>query len=187
MVEGDEIASLGQILSALQRVFDAFDNRGLLIGGAAVSLLSQPRFTADVDALLLASPDEVPKLLEVGKQCGFDPRVSDPAAFAKRTRVVLLRHRASGVDVDISLGLLPFEEEAVERGVTFTSETYSIRIPTVEDLIIMKAVAHRPQDLVDIRNLLKAHVSVDRARITAWVTEFAEALDRPDLLDGTGV
>jgi hypothetical protein len=34
--------------------------------------------------------------------------------FAARTRVLLLRHVASGIDIDVSLGALPFERETIE-------------------------------------------------------------------------
>lgn len=61
-----------------------------------------------------------------------------------------MRHEESGVDVDISLGL-PFEVEAVERSSEHQVGTLTTRLPTPElILIILKAVAHRPKDMLDI-------------------------------------
>lgn len=59
----------------------------------------------------------------------------------------------------------------------------ALRIPEVEDLIIMKAVASRPKDMADIHNLLQLHPHADRARIRETVQAFAEALDSPELSD----
>lgn len=62
-------------------------------------------------------------------------------------------------------------------------DTLEIRLPTPEDLIIMKAVAHRPKDLLDIQGILQSHPDLDRRRIRKWVTQFAELLEKPELWD----
>jgi hypothetical protein len=48
--------------------------------------------------------------------------------FARKTRVVLLKHIASNINVDISLGVLPFEEEMVHRSNLYKVGEFSIRI-----------------------------------------------------------
>lgn len=57
----------------------------------------------------------------------------------------------------------------------------AIRLPTPEDLIILKAVAHRPKDLLDIRTLIETYPNLDIPRIRRWVKEFGKALDKPEL------
>jgi predicted nucleotidyltransferase len=95
--------------------------------------------------------------------------------------VIFLRHTSSGINVDLSLGILPFEEEMVERSQVLEVGNLSLRLPTPEDLIIMKAVAHRPKDLIDIQAIAASHPSLDQKRIQEWVEQFGEALDLPDL------
>jgi predicted nucleotidyltransferase len=56
-----------------------------------------------------------------------------------------------------------------------------LRLPTPEDLIIMKAVANRPQDLVDIQAIAVSHPDLDKGRVKFWVEEFGAALDLPHL------
>jgi predicted nucleotidyltransferase len=56
-----------------------------------------------------------------------------------------------------------------------------LRLPTPEDLIIMKAIAHRSKDLGDIQTIAASHPDLDRERIRFWVEQFGEALDMPDL------
>jgi hypothetical protein len=168
-------------VAAVQRLIEKFDNQGIIIGGIAASLLGQPRLTADTDALFLLSIEEVPYLLELAKTEGLQPRIEDVVEFASRSRVVLLQHKESGIDVDISLGFLPFEVEAVERGTERQTGFLHIRLPTPEDLIILKAVAHRPQDMLDIEAVIVAHPDLDTVRIAFWVKQFADALELPEV------
>ncbi len=168
-------------VAAIQRVIEKLENRGVIIGGVAASLLGEPRLTADADALVLLSIDEVPLLIELAKAEGLHPRYADIVDFARRSRVVLLRHTESGIDVDISLGLLPFEIEAVERSQEHQAGSLTVRLPTPEDLIILKAVAHRRKDMLDIEAVIAAQPHLDRARIEFWVRQFAELLEMPEL------
>ncbi len=182
-VTPEEIASLLAPLTALQRLLACFNDRGIVIGGVAASLLGKPRLTADVDAMILLSVDDLPRLMQAARDEGLVPRIADAEDFAGRNRVLLLRHEASGINVDISLGVLPFEIEAVERSVVHQAGPLSIRLPTPEDLIIFKAVAHRPKDLLDIQAIIASHPNLDRQRIKYWVGEFVKVLEMPELWD----
>jgi predicted nucleotidyltransferase len=71
--------------------------------------------------------------------------------------------------------------EMVERGREVTLGSLQLRLPTPEDLIIMKAVAYRPKDLADIQAIAASHPDLDKDRIRFWVEQFAEALDFPNL------
>jgi len=85
--------------------------------------------------------------------------------------------------VDLSLGALPFEHEAVAQQSVVHVAGVRIPVPKVEDLIIMKAVAHREQDLLDIAGLLDLHAKIDVKRVKQVVGQFAEAMDAPEILD----
>lgn len=175
------LALLLEPLAALQRLITHFDNQGVIIGGIAASLLGQPRFTADLDAVILLSTNDLPNLIEVAAQEGMVGRITDAEAFARKNRVLLLQHQSSGINIDISLGILPFEVEMIERGQEVTVGTIQLRLPTPEDLIIMKAVAQRPKDIADIQAIAASHPSLDKERICSWVEQFGEVLDLPDL------
>jgi hypothetical protein len=96
-------------VQALQCLIEHFDDQGVVIGGVATSILGKPRLTADADALIILSVEEIPHLLQRAKEEGLLPRLPDVEQFVRYNRVVLLRHQESGIDVDIPLGLLPFE------------------------------------------------------------------------------
>lgn len=153
----------------------------MIIGGVAVSLLSEPRFTADIDAVIFLSVSDLALLLESARKEGFEPRIPNVETVARSSRVVLLQHVATNIPADISLGALPFEREAIERSRLLNVDKIHLRVPSVEDLIIMKAIAHRPQDLVDIQSLIDANPKLDRARIENWVKQYAELLEMPEL------
>jgi hypothetical protein len=174
-------ASLVGPLEAVQRLLARFDDQGMVIGGVAASLLGRPRLTFDIDALILLPTDDLPDLIEAAAREGLAPRIPDAESFAREHRVLLLRHLESGIAVDISLGMLDFEREAVERSILHDAGSFSVRLPTVEDLIILKAVAHRPTDLLDIQALIETNPDLDHEWIRSRVCEFAEALDMPDL------
>ncbi len=103
--------------------------------------------------------------------------------FARQSRVLLVRHQPSGIDADISLGALPFEEEVLHRKLSVQAAGLSLPLPTPEDLIVLKAVAHWPRDLDDIEGVLDANPKLDLRRIRRWVREFASVLEAPELLD----
>ena len=98
-----------------------------------------------------------------------------------------MRHTASGIDIDISLGMLPFENEMVARSQSMAMGGLQLRLPSPEDLIILKAVAHRPQDLLDIDSVLASQPGLDKEYIRVWVQQFAEALEMPELWEALSI
>jgi predicted nucleotidyltransferase len=168
-------------LDALQHLIERFENHGLIIGGIAASLLGRPRLTVDLDAVILLSIDDLPKLIESAIKEGMTTRIADAEAFARKNRVLLLKHESSGINIDISLGGLPFESEMVRRGQETRLGNLCLRLPTPEDLIIMKAIARRPKDIEDIKAVAASHPNLDKQRIQDWVEQFGAALELPDL------
>lgn len=168
-------------IESLNRLLEKYNYRGVIIGGVAVSFLGKPRFTADIDAVFLLSTREISKLLERARIENIEPRIQNVEEFARKSRVLLLRHSLTKVDMDVSLGILPFEEELVERGSVKSFANLSVHLPSPEDLIIMKAIAHRSKDLDDIRTIADNNPDLDLARIEKWVRDFSEILEMPDL------
>jgi hypothetical protein len=179
----EPLASLIEPLTALQHLLDSFNAQGVIIGGVATGFLGKPRFTVDLDAMFLASTKDIAHILEMAKEDGIEPRTEKVMEFAQKSRVLLLRHTASRANIDISLGILPFEEEVVARSMVHNAGALSVRLPTPEDLIIMKAIAHRPKDLLDIQAVVENHPDLDVARIKSWVKQFADVLEMPSLWD----
>jgi len=47
----------------------------------------------------------------------------------------------------------------------------------------MKALARRARDVADIEAVLDVQPEVDLERVRYWVSQFAEVLEAPDILD----
>lgn len=156
----------------------------MVIGGVAASILGRPRATRDIDALAAVPDDKWAPLLSAASAHGIGPRIDDPLKFARRTRVLLLRHSRSAVDIDVILGRLPYEIDAISRSSVHDLGGVLVKLPQVEDLLIMKAIAQRPQDLRDIEGLLDVRPDADIDRVLRWVREFSVAMTMPKLLEG---
>jgi len=154
-----------------------------IVGGVAASLLGRPRLTRDIDALVSLPETRWISTLQSGASFGLLPRVDHPIEFAVKTRVLLLRHEPSAIDVDVMFGVLPFEEIAVAEATSRLVADFEVRLPRIEDLIVMKAIAHRPRDMADIEGLLAANPDVNLAVIRQWVREFSVATTMPHLLE----
>lgn len=152
-----------------------------LIGGAAVSLLSRPRLTRDVDVLVWLPEERWAEFAAAGGTFGFRLRLRDGLDFARRARVLLMRHEPTALDADIVLGALPFEQEVTARARWTRVGGVETPLPTPEDLLILKATAGRPRDWDDAEALLDAHPKMDHRRVRRWVKLFAEALEKPEI------
>lgn len=170
------------VLQDLQGWMNASETAFVIIGGVAASLLGRPRFTQDVDVTVVVDPSKWEQFLASSRQFGFEGRLPNVLQFATLNRVLLIRHVSSGINVDIVLGALPFEEQVVLRAQPMAIGTITIPLPTPEDLVIMKAIAHRPRDAEDIEAVLALHPDLDRRRVLRWVRDFAKVLDSPEFL-----
>jgi predicted nucleotidyltransferase len=172
-------------LEAVREVSEFLDRHGIrhfVIGGIANAVWGNPRATRDADFKILIGDLSIAEMVGiVGQQFQF--RVSDALAFAQRTYVLPIV-ASNQVEVDIELGFLPDEEQAIERGLNMQREGVSFAVCTAEDLIIQKAVSERERDWDDISGVLKRQGSqLDQNYINRWLEEFAQALDRPEMVE----
>ena len=182
MPEAEAPRHLRPALEALLALFKDAGVPGIVVGGLAVGVHAQPRTTQDVDALILFDMAELDGFLETAAKHGLEYRRPDGPVLARQNRVLVLRHVPSGVPIDIALGCMPFDEEAVNNAVRRDIAGVSTPIPTPDDLVIMKAVAHRPIDGGDIDMLLTVHPPADLRRIRRWVKQYADLLHDPEIV-----
>ncbi len=133
------------------------DARGIpsaLIGGLAVSLRGQPRMTVDVDLIILADVEQALSLVGDLADTPFTPLFPGVEEVVIRSFILPLRHRVTGVRVDLAIGASRFERQAVGRATPIAVGDTRVPVVSVEDLLVMKALAGRPQDEQDIRGLV---------------------------------
>jgi hypothetical protein len=133
-----------------------------------------------VDVVAIAESDRWPELVEKAEDWGIRPRVHDALEFARTTRVLLLVHEPTRIEVDLSFGMLPFEKDLVQRAEIRQVQRMRFPLASAEDIIIMKALALRPRDVADIESIVELSPDLDLDRVRSTVAQLSEALEGED-------
>jgi hypothetical protein len=142
------------------------DIRYVVVGGLATVLHGFVRLTVDIYLAVNLTPDEAKKAISILAQLGLVPQLPlNPSDFANlQTRQTWNREKNiqvfSMIDPRNPLRIVelfvenpvPFED-LWSRSITVQVETVSIRIASLVDLIHLKRLAGRPQDMIDIEQL----------------------------------
>ncbi|MBI2267430.1 MAG: nucleotidyltransferase, partial [Armatimonadetes bacterium] len=84
---------------------------------------------------------------------------------------------------DLLMGVFPYEEQAVRRGVRIEYEGTAMTFCTAEDLIIHKAIADRDKDWNDIEGIVwRQKKRLDIAYVRHWLRQWAEELEKPQMV-----
>jgi len=153
-----------------------------IIGGIAVQRWGQPRLTRDVDLTVLLPPgEEEPILREI--VAAFPARIEDAVTFALEHRVLPIEV-PGGSEADLSLGLPGYEEHVIARVVLYDlGHGREVRLCSAEDLVIHKALAGRPQDLLDIEGIVaRQGDKLDTSYVRQWLEELARVSGDPEII-----
>lgn len=175
------MTQLEEALVDLASLLDEFAIPYMLIGGLAVSMWGEARATLDVDLTVWVEPEEFEAA--VLRIAGRLRCIAEPVAFARRSRVLPVQ-TANGTRADIVFAALPEERNMIARAHPRLIGGHTIKVASVEDLILMKLISERPKDIDDARRLLRRYRStIDAAYLEPRLRELAEALARRDILD----
>lgn len=172
-----------ETLERLAAFLDGYQVRWYLFGAQAAIIHGGARLSADIDVTVEIGPEAFGAFLTALTGAGFEPRVGDPAAFARTTRVLPLVDRQSGVPVDVVLAGPGPEEQFLARAQRLAVGAAMIPVISPEDLVVTKILAGRPKDLEDVKAVLQhqgAKLGLDQAR--SLLEEIETALDRNDLV-----
>jgi hypothetical protein len=157
----------------LAEVLPAHQARYALIGGLATGMRGRLRYTDDIDVLLSVPQEQLPGLLEALAGRGFTVDVKSTVREWDRRHMVVLNYR--GVRVDWLKPVVPVYQHVLDAAIAEPWRGRQLFVASAEGLIVLKLLAGRPQDLVDIDTLLAAN----RGRIDLdwiekeWLTVFA--------------
>lgn len=124
-----------------------------MIGGLAVQRWGEPRQTRDVDFTLLTGLGDEAHFIDpiLGR---YASRIPGAREFALERRVLLVE-TADHVPLDISLGALPYEAGVLDRATPFVvAPGVALLTCSAEDLVVLKAVAGRVQDWLDVETVI---------------------------------
>ncbi len=120
----------------------------VVIGGYAVAFHGTPRATKDIDLLLRASPDNQERAARAVARFGAPSNVVEAVRKQASTEVVFMGQPPLRIDLLLALdGLDP--AGVFDRAVSAEWDGYPVRVICLDDLIVNKRAAGRPQDLVD--------------------------------------
>jgi hypothetical protein len=151
-------------LASLQRKF-------ALVGGLAVSVRSEIRFTRDVDLAVAVHDDtDAEQLVFHLGEAGY--QVVATVEQQRAGRMATARLRGPGaVVVDLLLASSGIEPEVVERASPLLIHSdLTLPVACVEDLLALKvlsATERRPQDTMDFQNLVLFNPQYDDASVRA--------------------
>jgi hypothetical protein len=150
-----------------------------VIGGIAVSVRGEPRFTADIDAVIGIDIDRALALLAGLERSSFAPLFAEAADVVKKSFILPLRHRQTRIKVDLAVGLTGFERKLIVRAQSVDFGAVRVPVATSEDLLIMKVLAGRPRDLEDARRIaMRGGMGLDWHYVLEVGEELQEALSQ---------
>lgn len=148
----DAVAGIAQAL-------DRHDRQWVLIGGLAVSALTEPRFTRDVDlAVIVDSDRDAEALIRSLRADGYELLALVEQEAVDRLATVRLRaptEDPAGVVVDLLFASSGIEAEIVRaagRAVIFTG--VEVPLPAIGHLIALKVLSESERRLKDRQDLI---------------------------------
>jgi predicted nucleotidyltransferase len=128
--------------------------RYLLVGGYAVIHYAEPRYTKDIDFFVEPSLDNAHKILSVLVEFGLPESAVKLELFTTEGNFFKLGRPPWRIDLITSLEGVDFESLLLNSTTTRIHDQ-EVKIVSREDLITIKTIAGRPQDLLDIESLKK--------------------------------
>ncbi len=162
MAEGTK---LEQALAAAAADVAAEGKRFALVGGLAVSVRAEVRFTRDIDLAVAVDDDtEAESLVFALKSRGYATLASVEQEDQSRLATIRLRSPQS-VKIDLLFASSGIEQETVTRATIVSLPAVgALPIARAEELLSLKVLSmteERLQDRIDARNLIRVNVGLD--------------------------
>ena len=126
-----------------------------VIGGMATTFRGQPRTTKDIDFLLQVPQLQLPGLLDELTARGFTCNPVTTIREWTQEHMTTLSFR--GIRIDWLKPVIPLYQHVLDRATEETWLGRPVRVASAEGLILLKLLAYRTQDQLDIENLVAAH------------------------------
>jgi hypothetical protein len=166
-------------LAWLARALNELGMAYAVIGAHAVNAWIEPRFTADIDVTIEFTAESAAELAIALERAGFKRERAHAADAGSGPDFVRFVCAERALTVEFQAAKTEFQREVVRRARAAEDGT---RVATVEDLIVLKLIADRPKDQIDLLGLA-ALPGVDWAYVERWAREW-EIGDRLRALRG---
>lgn len=154
----------------------------VIIGGTAAIIYGRLRTTEDIDITLLSEIDDLDRMYEL-IAANYSPMIEDSEEFFKKNYVLPVMDLETKVKLDFAAGLSGFDKKVIERKVEKKFGSILVNVCSVEDLIVYKLVSARPQDMIDLEEIMKANRgNLDTKYLQKMAESFIE-VERSDVLE----
>jgi predicted nucleotidyltransferase len=150
------------------RLLNEHEIRYVIVGGIAVILHGSLRLTADLDIIIDLEPVKAGQAIEVLQRAGFiaeipvdirqfaDEKVRRSWMAEKNMKALSLHDREMPPTVIDILAESPIAfEDLYLRAKSISLDEMTLRVASIPDLIVLKRISGRPEDLSDIAELEK--------------------------------
>lgn len=124
----------------------------LLVGGYALAFHGAPRFTEDIDLMVVVSPENADKLHAVLADFGFGGAGINRDDFLEADQVIQLGRAPNRIDILTGISGVTWQEAWASR-IQVNFDGLEIQVIGKPELIRNKQAAGRPQDLADLVRL----------------------------------
>jgi len=139
----------------LLSIFNAQGVKYLIVGGYAVAAHAEPRFTKDLDIWVEASIENAKRVFGALRSFGAPLSGLTENDFSQEGSFYQMGRPPARVDILMSIDGVRFED-AWDNRVEADFDGVTANFISRKDLITAKKAAGRPQDLIDVENLLLA-------------------------------
>jgi hypothetical protein len=148
----------------------------MVVGGQAVLLYGEPRFTRDIDITLGIGTDRLDDLMQLVAMLGWQVRPGASPEFVSKSMVLPCEDPSTGIRIDFIFSISAYEQEALRRVQKVRRGQAEVCFASAEDVVIHKVVAGRPRDLEDVRIVLLKQPLLDADYVRRWLGEFDRSL-----------
>lgn len=124
----------------------------LLVGGYALAFHGAPRFTEDIDLMVLVSPENADKIFAVLESFGFGDAGIKRDDFLEPGQVIQLGRAPHRIDILTGISGVTWQEAWASR-TEVDLDGLAIHVIGKSELIRNKQATGRPQDLADLARL----------------------------------
>lgn len=154
-----------------------FLNKGgynyVVIGGVAAGTLGEPRVTADVDVDIAINKEDIADFLDKAAKAGF--KVLKKKCLQSAEQVGVFQIGAGDYHVDFIIASTDLEARVCERRIAIKLHGVKAFFPSPEDLILLKIIPGRKQDLVDVEKVIARHKGrLDTKYLKAWARKLCD-------------
>ena len=161
-----EIAkSLIETLKKISGCFKEADIKFCLIGGLAVGIVAKPRATEDIDLLILVDEENKEPVAQLLEDNFEVIKMNDVMHFKNAAiwRIIIketLTENSGIVVLDLLFANNEIYKEAVMNSVLIKIDAVGIPIARPDNLIKIKKLSGRPQDLIDIKTIRDENIDL---------------------------